>query len=103
MSFAFLGIMLVTPPPIKDSDCYWRRLTGRVFWFEQPPLDAQTARMGYAGRGVQQPGGSEPYQATVAFRKCVDLFSESRSQVAFALYQGMALAMPQGRRFPSRL
>jgi hypothetical protein len=37
------------------------------------------------------------------FRKRVDLFSESCSQVAFALYQGMASAMPQGRRFPSWL
>jgi hypothetical protein len=40
---------------------------------------------------------------SVAFRKCVDLFSESRSQVVFAVYQGMASAMPQGRRFPSGL
>ena len=45
MSFAFLGIMLVTPPSIKDSDCYWRRQAplgadycsaGRKPWGKQP-------------------------------------------------------------------
>ncbi len=41
--------------------------------------------------------------AALAFRQCVDLFSESRSQAAFAVYQGMASAMPQGRLFPSGL
>ena len=42
--------------------------------------------------------------AAVAFRKCVDLFSESRPQVVFAVYQGMASAMPkEGRLFLSGL
>jgi hypothetical protein len=51
MSFAFLGIMLATPPSIKDSDCEWRWRIGRVFWFERPLLDPARQEQVWVVRG----------------------------------------------------
>ncbi len=82
----------------------------RFFHGTKLPISLETKGGGELKRGTKATvshGGEEENwagkAAAVAFRKYVELFSESRSQVAFAVYQGMASAMPQGRLFPSGL
>jgi hypothetical protein len=72
------------------------------------PMSLETKGGGETKRGTKLPfrhGGEEENwagkAAAVAFRKCVDLFSESRSQVAFAVYQGMASAQYCSLNYPN--